>query len=57
MYVTAYQLNIRSGPGAYYLVVGVLSQGDRVEVLETQMVDGTLWARIDRGWVSTKYLK
>ena len=57
MTVTAFQLNIRAGAGSSYKVVGVLKQGDQVEILETVMVDGTTWARIDRGWVSTKYLK
>ena len=57
MTVTAFQLNIRAGAGSSYKVVGVLNQGDQVEILETVMVDGTTWVRIDRGWVSTKYLK
>ena len=56
MTVTAFQLNIRAGAGSSYKVVGVLNQGDQVEILETVVVDGKIWARIDRGWVSTKYL-
>lgn len=57
MTVTAYTLNIRSGAGSTYIIVGTLKQGDQVEVLETKEVNGTVWARIDRGWVSMKYLK
>jgi uncharacterized protein YgiM (DUF1202 family) len=57
MTVTAYTLNIRAGAGSEYTIVGVLRQGEQVEVLETKEVKGTIWARIDRGWVSLKYLK
>ena len=57
MTVTAYSLNIRAGAGSSHDVVGVLNQGDQVEVLETKTVDGKTWARIDRGWVSMAYLK
>ena len=57
MTVTAYTLNIRAGAGSEYTIVGVLRQGEQVEVLETKEVNGTIWARIDRGWVSLKYLK
>lgn len=57
MTVTAYSLNIRAGAGTGYDVVGSLSQGDRVEVLETKTVDGKTWARIAEGWVSMAYLE
>lgn len=57
MTVTAYSLTIRADAGSGNPIVGYLKQGEQVEVLETKEVDGTLWARIDRGWVSTKYLK
>lgn len=57
MTVTATSLTIRSGAGTQFSVAGYLSNGQQVEVLEQKTVDGTTWARIDRGWVSMKYLK
>lgn len=55
--VKAQRLNVRSGPGTGYLVIGVLQQGNQIEVLE-QNPKGTWW-RICcvpgsdiRGWVS-----
>ena len=48
-------LNVRSGPGATYPVVGGLVSGQRVKVLERQ----TGWARFESpaGWSSEQYLK
>lgn len=57
MTVTAYSLNIRAEANSNSKILGILYQGEQVEVLETKEVNGTVWARIDRGWVSTKYLK
>ena len=57
MTVTAYSLNIRADAGTGYAVVGTLSQGDQVQVLETKTVDGKTWARIAQGWVSMAYLQ
>ncbi len=54
--VTADSLNVRSGIGTAYPVIGTLKKGDVVEV--TEATDG--WARIDLngqvGWVSEAYL-
>lgn len=57
MTVTAGSLSIRSGAGTTFSVVGYLQYGQQVEVLEKKDVNGSTWARIDRGWVSMKYLK
>lgn len=57
MTVTATSLSVRSGAGTDYSVVGYLQNGQQVEVLEQKTVGDTPWARIDRGWVSMKYLK
>jgi lysozyme len=48
-------LNVRSGPGASYPVVGGLVSGQRVNVLERQ----SGWARSESpaGWSSEQYLK
>lgn len=50
--VTASALNVRSGPGTSYSVVGKLSKGDTVTVTKTSGA----WAYIGTGWVSTAYL-
>lgn len=55
--VTGSELNIRSGPGTNYGVVGSLNNGDRVTVLSTTVVDGITWGNIDQGWVSMTYVK
>ena len=57
MTVTAYSLNVRAGAGSQHKVVGVVTLGQQVEVLETKTVDGKLWARIAQGWVSMLYLQ
>ncbi len=48
-------LNVRSGPGTTYSIVGTLTRGTMVNVVGTS---GT-WSKIDgpkTGWVSTQYL-
>jgi len=55
--VKARRLNIRSGPGTSYPVVGALIQGNRIEPLDTagwvpvELEDDTV------GWVSAQYLE
>ena len=55
MYVTANSgLNVRSGAGTNYSIVGGLSKGTKVTVYE----ESNGWSRIGRGqWVSSQYLK
>ena len=50
-------LNIRSGAGSDYSVVGHYYNGDRVEILETKTVGSTVWGKTDKGWVSMDYVK
>lgn len=50
------KLNVRSGAGTNYSVVGYLSNGDAVEILETKMVGATEWGRITKGWISMTYV-
>jgi len=47
--VTADVLNVRATPGG--TIVGKLYQGDRVEILEQQSVDGGVWGRYQGGWI------
>ena len=54
--IYANTLNVRSGPGSDSAYVGVLYNGDRVEVLE---IANGYWGRIDykgkTGWISLRY--
>ena len=54
--ITATCLNIRSGAGTNNAVVGQLYKGATVEILEKKTVNGTVWARINKGWISMKYV-
>ena len=54
--VTGNGLRIRSGPGTGYDVVGSLSAGDTVNVLEQFKYDGTTWGCIKNGWISMDYV-
>lgn len=56
-------LNVRSGPGTNYRIVGALANNDRVHVLNCQMNGSSRWCRIEmitdmrgRGWVNARYL-
>jgi uncharacterized protein YgiM (DUF1202 family) len=37
-------------------VIGYYYAGDRVEILETTVVDGVTWGRTDKGWVCMDYV-
>ena len=49
-------LRIRKGPGTSYAIAGYLGPKDRVEILEQKTVGGTVWGRIDQGWISMDYV-
>lgn len=51
--VTANLLNIRSGSGKTYKVVGTYKLNDVVKV---EYIDGD-WAKTEKGWISTTYIK
>ena len=55
--VTASQLNIRAAAGTNSGVVGAYNRGDKVQILQTATVAGTLWGRTDRGWICMTYVK
>ena len=55
--VTADKLNIRSGAGTSYDVVGALYRGDRVYITAFKDVNGTRWGKITKGWISMDYVK
>ena len=56
--VTAWGLNVRTGPGTAYSIIGVLSQGDVVEVVGKNAASD--WLQIaysgQEGWVSAAYV-
>ena len=54
--VTATSLNVRSGAGFSYPIVGTLDFGDEVDILETTTAGETTWGRIDAGWVTMDYI-
>ena len=55
--VTASSLRVRSGAGTTYSVVTTLKKGTKVTILETKTVNGVLWGKTDRGWLSMDYVK
>ena len=50
-------LRIRSGAGTGNAIVGNLSNGAAVTILEQKTVGGTTWGRIDKGWISLDYVR
>lgn len=55
MKVIASVLNVRSGPGTDFRVIGKISEGAEVQVLETH--GDWSWIEPKGGWVATKYLE
>lgn len=55
--VTAGKLNIRKGPDSKYEADGAYYEGDRIEILETQTVDDTVWGRTNLGWIGMGYVR
>lgn len=56
-------LNVRSGPGTNYQVVGALANGDMVRRLNCQQQGSSSWCQIEmmtdmreRGWVNSRFL-
>jgi hypothetical protein len=54
-YVTVYRLNVRSGPGLNYGIVGSLHQGQPVRLLGRNWA--STWLKVDQGWVSATYIR
>ena len=55
--VIAGELNIRKGANSGYEKVGTYKKGDRIEILETETVEGTVWGRTHLGWVGMGYVR
>lgn len=54
--IVASGLNVRSGAGKDYSVVGSLNYGDKVTILEQTSVDGVIWGKVATGWISMQYV-
>ena len=53
--VTGNNVNVRSGAGASYTLVGKVNSGDKLVICETKMVGTTKWGRYSGGWLSLEY--
>ena len=49
-------LRVRSGPGTNYAVAGYLSNGDKVNILETKDSGSMTWGKLEQGWISLDYV-
>lgn len=49
-------VNVRSGAGTAYAMVGKLLPGTQVDILETKYVGATRWGRMNKGWVCMDYI-
>ena len=56
-YVTASELNARSGPATKHDSNGSYKYGTRIKILEQVTVDGTTWGYTSKGWVSMKFVE
>lgn len=54
--IMASSINVRSGPGRNYIVIGSVSYGERVTILETVSSDDTVWGQIGQGWIDMNYV-
>jgi len=55
--VTANVLNVRATPGTKGAIVTGYSKGQKVTILEQTLVNGAVWGRTDKGWISLAYVK
>lgn len=55
--VTATGLNIRAKAGTKGTILGGYRRGDKVTILEQTNVNGALWGRTGKGWISLAYVK
>ena len=53
--VDATDVNIRSGPGTNFGVVGQVNRGDSMTITEVQTGTGYTWGKFDGGWIALMY--
>ena len=54
--VRAEELNVREGVGISYEVLTTLKEGDRVQILEEQDLNGVPWGKTSQGWICLAYV-
>ncbi len=54
--LTSGTLNVRKGPSTGYAVVGYMTNGQAVTILEKQTAGATTWGRTEQGWISLDYV-
>ena len=55
--ITADCLRVRQTPSTSAQIVGYYYQNAKVQILQTQDVDGTIWGKTSKGWISMDYVK
>lgn len=55
--ISSSALNIRSGAGTNYGVVGSYPRGSQVTILEQKNVGSMVWGRTNKGWISLNYVR
>ena len=55
--ITADCLRVRQTPSTSAEIVGYYYQNAKVQILQTQDVDGTTWGKTSKGWISMDYVK
>ena len=55
--VTGNGVNIRSGPGTGYDVVGSLNEGDDVKIYAQFKIGNMTWGCTDNGWISMNFVE
>lgn len=55
--ITGTVVNVRSGAGTNFDIVGTVSKGDTVNIISTKTVDNVVWGQISNGWISMAYVE
>ena len=53
--VSADGVNVRSGPGTNYSILGSINSGKRLTITEVASGTGYLWGRMESGWICLTY--
>ena len=53
--VTAYDVNLRKGPGTNYSIVGTANYGDKMTITETAEGSGYTWGKSGKKWIALTY--